>query len=277
MRKPEFSMPQGACDSHFHVIGPPQRFPFAPNLKTAPPPATREMMFELHRQLGISRGVIVQSAAHGLDNSITEDAIRAGEGRYLGVALVQVQVADAELARLARAGFRAVRFNFMRHLTQMATIEEVIAFTPRLASHGLHLQVHFESSLVHDLGPWLLRSAVPVVIDHIGRVDAQLGPQHADFAALHDLLRDERLAVKVSGVDRIDRAWPYAAGVELASIMVKSYPDRVLWGTDWPHPNHHHEPDDVALVDLVPAIAPDASHRHAMLVANPARIYGFGA
>jgi 2-pyrone-4,6-dicarboxylate lactonase len=137
--------------------------------------------------------------------------------------------------------------------------------------------VHFESSLLHEIGPWLLRSAVPVVIDHIGRVDALLGPEHADFAALHALLRDERLAVKVSGVDRIDRAWPYEAGVALARIMVESYPDRCLWGTDWPHPNHHHEPDDAALVELLPAIATNAAQLNGLLVTNPARIYRFSA
>jgi 2-pyrone-4,6-dicarboxylate lactonase len=277
VRKPNITLPAGACDSHFHIMGPASRFPIAPNLKHTPADATREMLYELHRRLGISRGVIVHTAAHGLDNSVTEDGIRMGEGRYVGIALVPTNVADAELARLARAGFRGVRFNFMRHLTLSAPIEEVIALTPRLAQHGLHLQVHFESKLVHEIGPWLLRSAVPVVIDHIGRVDALLGPEHADFAALHALLRDERLALKVSGVDRIDRAWPYAAGVALARIMVESYPDRCVWGTDWPHPNHHHQPDDTTLVELLPEIATTASRLQALMVDNPARIYGFAA
>lgn len=275
VRKPDFALPAGACDSHFHIVGPASRFPFAPGLNHAPADADRDTLYAFHRQIGISRGVIVQTAAHGFDNAVTEDGIRAGQGRYVGIALVPVNVADAELERLAQAGFRGVRFNFMRHLAQAATIEEVIAFTPRLALYGLHLQVHFEGSLMHEIGPWLLRSAVPVVIDHIGRVDALLGADHADFAALHALLRDERLAVKVSGVDRIDRAWPYAAGVAMARTLVDSYPDRCVWGTDWPHPNHHHQPDDAQLVELLPAIATDAHRLHALLVDNPARIYRF--
>lgn len=276
-RKPDFALPPQACDSHFHVVGPATRFPLSQEVKQAPLNATKEMLFALHERLGILRGVIVQSAAHGFENAAAEDCIRAGEGRYVGVALVPIQVTDAELARLASVGFRAVRFNFMRHLTQAPPIEEVIALTSRLARHRLHLQVHFESNMVHEVGPHLLRSAVPVVIDHIGRVDARLGPEHPDFAALLALLRDERLTVKVSGVDRIDRAWPYQAAVRLARLLVESYPERCLWGTDWPHLNHHHEPDDAALVELLAQIAPSTALLDALLVTNPQRVYRFEA
>ena len=199
----------------------------------------------------------------------------AGQGRYLGVALVPANVADAELRRLAAAGFRAVRFNFMKHLAATASMDDILALTHRLKAAGLHLQVHFESSMVHSLAAALSRSAVPVVIDHIGRVDAALGAGHADFAALHALLKNPLFLVKVSGIDRIDPHPPYAHGVALARTLVQSYPDRCLWGTDWPHPNHTHVPDDGELVDALAGIAPTPKLLEQLLVHNPQRLYRF--
>ncbi len=277
--RPTLQLPPGACDAHVHVFGPAARFPYAPGRNFTPVDAPKETLFALHDQLGISRCVIVQSAVHGFDNRAVEDAIRAGQGRYLGVALVPVNVADAELQRLAAAGFRGVRFNFMKHLSATAGVDEVVALTPRLKAAGLHLQVHFESSLVHSLGPVLARSAVPVVIDHMGRVDATLGAAHADFAALHALLANPLFHVKLSGIDRIDSkpaaAPAYAQGVALARLLLESYPDRCLWGTDWPHPNHTHVPDDGALVDALARIAPEPAQRELLLVRNPQAFYRF--
>jgi len=277
--RPTLQLPPGACDAHVHVFGPAARFPYAPGRNFTPADAPRETLFALHRQLGIGRCVIVQSAVHGFDNRVVEDAIGAGQGRYLGVALVPANVADAELRRLAAAGFRGVRFNFMKHLSAAAGVDEVVALTPRLKAAGLHLQVHFESSLVHALGPVLARSAVPVVIDHMGRVDATLGASHADFAALHALLANPLFHVKLSGIDRIDSkpaaAPAYAQGVALARILLESYPERCFWGTDWPHPNHTHVPDDGALVDALLRIAPEAPQREQLLVANPQNFYRF--
>ena len=163
----------------------------------------------------------------------------------------------------------------MRHLHAADPIEAVIELTPRLARAGLHLQVHFESDLIHALGPQLSRSQVPVVIDHLGRVDALRGASHADFVALTRLVQDERFYVKVSGVDRIDRAPPYAAGIELARLLVQSVPGRCFWGTDWPHLNHHHQPDDEGLAALTASIAPDPQLRHRLLVSNPEAFYRF--
>ncbi len=277
--RPMLQLPSGACDAHVHVFGPAARFPYAPGRNFTPVDAPKETLFALHRQLGISRCVIVQSAVHGFDNRVVEDAIQAGQGRYLGVALVPVNVADAELQRLAAAGFRGVRFNFMKHLSAAAGVDEVVALTPRLKAAGLHLQVHFESSLVHSLGPVLAHSAVPVVIDHMGRVDATLGADHADFAALYALLANSLFHVKLSGIDRIDSkpaaAPAYANGVALARVLMESYPERCLWGTDWPHPNHTHVPDDGALVDALARIAPDAAQRELLLVRNPQAFYRF--
>lgn len=277
--RPTLQLPPGACDAHVHVFGPAERFPYAPGRNFTPVDAPKETLFALHDQLGIGRCVIVQSAVHGFDNRVVGDAIQAGQGRYLGVALVPAHVADAELRRLAAVGFRGVRFNFMTHLAAAASVDEVVALTPRLKAAGLHLQVHFESGLVHRLGPVLARSAVPVVIDHMGRVDATLGAEHADFLALHALLANPLFHVKLSGIDRIDSkplaAPAYAQGVVLARLLMESYPERCLWGTDWPHPNHTHMPDDGALVDALVRIAPDPAQRELLLVRNPQAFYRF--
>jgi 2-pyrone-4,6-dicarboxylate lactonase len=275
--RPALRLPAGACDSHVHVFGPAARFPFAATRNFTPVDAPKETLFALHQHLGISRCVIVQSAVHGFDNSAVEDAIAHGDGHYLGVALAPHDVPDAELERLKAAGFRGVRFNFMKHLGQGASAQQVLVLTQRLAPQGMHLQVHFDSSLIHDLAPVLLGSAVPVVIDHMARVDAALGADHADFRALCRLLEDPRFYVKVSGADRIDPQPPYLQGVVLARQLVESFPDRCFWGTDWPHPNHTHVPDDGALVDLLGSIAPTTDLLHKLLVHNPQRFYGFTA
>ncbi|RZA13421.1 MAG: amidohydrolase, partial [Lysobacteraceae bacterium] len=157
-------------------------------------------------------------------------------------------------------------------------VEDIVAFTRRLAPLGLHLQVHFDSSLIHGLAAPLAQSAVPVVIDHMGRVDAGLGAGHEDFAALRALLRNPLFRVKVSGIDRISRPLPphgYADGIALARLLVDEVADRCLWGSDWPHPNHTHVPDDGALVDAIARIAPDASVREQLLVRNPREFYRF--
>ncbi len=274
--KPHLALPPGACDAHVHVFGPADRFPYAEARSFTPVDAPKDKLFALHQYLGISRCVIVQSAVHGFDNRAVEDAMAAGGGRYLGVALVPLSISDAELARLAAVGFRGVRFNFMRHLVASAGVDEVVAFSHRLAPLGMHLQVHFESALVHVLGERLARSAVPVVIDHMGRVDAALGPDHADFVALRRLLQNPLFRMKVSGVDRIASGLQsYAQGVALARLLVQDAPERCFWGSDWPHPNHHHIPDDGVLVDLLADIAPDAATRQQLLVDNPMAFYRF--
>ena len=278
-RTPRLRLPTGACDAHVHVFGPPEQFAYNPLRQITPVAAPRDTLYALHRTLGIDRCVIVQSMVHGMDNSVVEDAIAHGEGRYLGVALVPADVPDAELARLAAAGMRGVRFNFMRHLGAGADVREVLALTPRLAAHGLHLQVHFESALVHELGPWLVQSKVPVVIDHMGRVDARLGAQHEDFQALMRLLDTPHFWVKLSGIDRIDaHADPdqrYQQGVVLAQQLWRHHAERCVWGSDWPHPNHTHIPDDAALVDAIAQIVPDEGDRQSLLVDNPQRLYRF--
>jgi 2-pyrone-4,6-dicarboxylate lactonase len=278
---PALRLPPNACDSHVHIFGPAAPFPYAPERSFTPVDAPKESLFALHRTLGISRCVIVQSMVHGFDNRVVEDAIAAGGGNYLGVALVSLDVSDAELQRLAHAGIRGLRFHFMTPAHIAQTLDAVVALTRRLKPLRLHLQVHFESSLIHPLAAPLSRSAVPVVIDHMGRVDATEGVAGADFAALFDLLKNPQFRVKVSGIDRVNEkvtpgtAPSYPHGIELARTLVQAYPDQCLWGTDWPHPNHTHVPDDATLVNALTRIAPKAELLQKLVVDNPAGFYGF--
>ena len=275
---PNLKLPPGSCDAHVHVFGPRERFPF-PEKRTYTPPvdAPRETLFALHAMLGVKHCVIVQAGCHGFDNSVVADALAAKQGDYVGVALLPPQANDAELRRLNAQGFRGARFNFMQHLGQGASIEEAIALSQRFADLGWHLQIHLESSLIAPMTPLLKRSAVPVVIDHMGRVDASLGVDQPAFRALLDLMQDARFRVKVSGSERISRKpapWPDA--VPFARKLVAEFGDRCFWGTDWPHPNLAAVPDDGVLVDLLSEIAPSEKERQVLLVDNPRRFYGFG-
>jgi len=274
--KPNLKLPAGASDSHVHIFGPRARFPFADGRNYTPSDATKEMLFALHARLGIEHCVIVQPNCHGYDNSVTEDAIAATGGAYRGIALVHTDVKDAELKRLATAGLCGARFHYMKHLSKGATIDDAITFGKRLADIGWHLQVHMEASLIGNLTPAIKRSPVPVVIDHIGRVDASLGLDHPDFGNLLRLMDNRHVWVKVSGCDRITRQGPpYADAIPFASKLVAEFGDRVVWGTDWPHPNHTHKPDDGMLVDILAEVAPSDAARKALLVDNPQRLYKF--
>jgi 2-pyrone-4,6-dicarboxylate lactonase len=209
---------------------------------------------------------------------VTEDAIAGRPADYRGIALLPLDVSDAELQRLDRAGFRGARFNYMGHLAKSSPIENVIAFAGRLEALGWHLQLHGDPQRVLiDFAPVLRRSPVPVVIDHIGRIDASLGLDQPAFQSLLRLLDDRRFWVKVSGCDRITRAGPpYDDALPYAARLVAEHGDRVLWGNDWPHPNHAEAVVDEALIaGLIPRMAPSAQARQRLLVDNPQRLYRF--
>jgi 2-pyrone-4,6-dicarboxylate lactonase len=275
--KPKLKLPAGACDAHVHVFGPRKRFPFAEGRRYTPSDAPKELLFKLHERLSIQHCVIVQPACHGADNSVTIDAIAATGGSYKGVALVLVTISDAELKRLDAAGLCGARFHYMTHLAKGPRVDEVISFGKRLADIGWHLQIHMEAELIADLTPALKRSPVPVVIDHMGRIDASLGLEQPAFRALLALLADKNVWVKVSGADRITRQDPpYSDAVPFARKLVAEFSDRCVWGTDWPHPNHQGPiPDDGMLVDILAEIAPSETARQALLVDNPKRFYRF--
>jgi 2-pyrone-4,6-dicarboxylate lactonase len=278
-RKPVLKLPTGSCDAHVHVFGPRTRFPFAAGRSFTPSDAPKETLFQLHDFLGIERCVIVHTAAHGYDLAATADALAARPGTYLGVALMPVTISDAELKRLDAQGFRGARFHYMKHLAATEPIDMVIDFGKRLAAIGWHLQLHMRAELIGALAPAIRRSAVPVMIDHMGRIDASRGLEQEPFRNLLALLADRNVWVKVSGVDRATRAGPpYADALPFARKLTAEFGDRCVWGTDFPHPNHAPPvPDDGLLVDLIAEMAPSAAARQALLVDNPQRFYGFAA
>jgi 2-pyrone-4,6-dicarboxylate lactonase len=193
----------------------------------------------------------------------------------LGVALCRASITTEELKSMYQQGFRGVRFNFMAHLKNSDSMEDILELSKRLEPLGMHLQVHFSSDLVHELAPQLKQSAAPVMIDHMGRVDALKGSEHSDFQALLRLLDHPSMHVKVSGVDRIVNSSDYTEGAKLAKILVDRFTQKCVWGTDWPHPNHHHIPHDEILVDTIHQIADSEKKIEHIIVSNPASFYQF--
>ena len=277
--KPKLKLPLGSWDTHCHVFGPTKKYPYAATSTVNFVDAPKEKLFALHAMLGIERCVIVHTAAHGMDLRVTEDALAAKGGKYLGIALLPPTASDAELRRLDGLGFRGARFNFMPHLHRSYTFEQVMAFLPRLAEINWHLQIHMEGTMLPDMAPALEHSPVPVVIDHIARIDAGLGMDQAQFKSLLHLMQNNKFWVKVSGCDRITRTGPpYADALPFARKLVTEFPDRAVWGTDWPHPHHKGPiPDDGELVDLIGEIAPTDELRRKLMADNPRRLYDMRA
>jgi 2-pyrone-4,6-dicarboxylate lactonase len=274
--KPRLKLPPGTCDAHVHVFGPRAKFPYGGSY--VPSDAPKETLFARHRFLGIERCVIVHSAAHGFDLAATANAIAVKGGSYLGVALMPVDLPDADLKRRDAQGFRGVRFHYMEHLGKGPSIDDVIKFAGRLAPIGWHLQIHMAADRIAELTPALKRSPVPVVIDHMGRIDASRGLDQEPFRNLLKLMEDKKIWVKVSGSERASRQGPpYADAVPFARKLVAEFGDRCVWGTDFPHPNLDGPiPDDGVLVDLLMQIAPTPRELKALLVDNPQRFYRFG-
>ena len=219
--------------------------------------------------------MIVQASCHGTDNAAMVDALIAGNGNYRGIAMVTADVSDAELQSLHDAGVRGVRFNFVTHLGEAADKDVVRAIVKRIIPLGWHIVVHFDAFRLEELAPFLKELDLPIVIDHMGRIDASAGPDQLAFRLLLDLMQDQRFWVKVCGSERISRAGPpFHDAAEYGRLLVEKFPNRVLWGTDWPHPNIKvHMPDDGELVDLLKIIAPTQENLRALLVDNPTRLY----
>lgn len=275
-----FTPPPDACDAHCHVFGPADKFPFSPDRKYTPPDAGLDDFQRLQDKLGLSRAVFVQASCHGTDNSAMLDALRRGQGRYAGVAMIDETFDDGDLAELHEAGVRGTRFNFVRHLGGAPDLDRFWRIVERVESLGWHIVLHFDAADLPAYGELLDRMPCPYIIDHMARVDASVadGLDQQPFQALLDLLKDERCWVKVSGAERLTAggAPPYDDVVPYAQAIIGAAPDRVLWGTDWPHPNVRHMPDDGDLGDLLAEIAPDEATRNRILVTNPTRLYDFG-
>ncbi len=274
--KPAFAPPPGAVDAHCHVFGPQAQFPFSAKAKYLPRDAGPEALFALRDHLGFTRNVIVQASCHGTDNAATLHAIARSNGQARGVAVIDPAIDDVQLDRLHAGGMRGVRFNFLKRLVDDAPKDRFIDVSHRIARLGWHVVVYFEADILAELRPFLAAIPVPVVIDHMGRPDVSQGPDGADMRAFRALLdsRDD-IWTKVTCPDRLDaKGPPYDDFVRAVRPLVEDYPDRVLWGTDWPHPNMQDNiPDDGALVDVIPRIAPTAEWQRKLLIDNPMRLY----
>ncbi|KQS05031.1 2-pyrone-4,6-dicarboxylate hydrolase [Sphingomonas sp. Leaf357] len=273
--KPRFVPPAGAVDAHCHVFGPADRFPFSAKAKYLPQDAGSEMLFALRDRLGFARNVIVQASCHGTDNAAVLDAIARSDERARGVAVVDPAIDATALQGLHDGGVRGIRFNFLKRLVDDAPKDRFLDVAGRLPA-GWHVVVYFEADILEELRPFLDAIPVPIVIDHMGRPDVAQGPDGADMRAFRALLdsRDE-VYFKATCPDRLDAAGlPWDAFVDAVAPLVADYPDRVIWGTDWPHPNMQDAiPDDGALVDIIPRIAPTAELQRKMLVDTPMRLY----
>ena len=273
---PRYTPPPGAVDAHCHVFGPQSQFPFSAKAKYLPQDAGPDALLALREKLGFARNVIVQASCHGTDNRATLNAIAVSNGTCRGVAVVDPAISDAELDSLHTGGIRGVRFNFLKRLVDHAPKDKFLDVAHRIQRLGWHVVVYFEADLLEEMKPFLAAIPTTVVIDHMGRPDVRQGPDGTDMQAFRAFLdsRDD-IWTKVTCPDRLDPAGPpYADFVAAVSPLVEAYPDRVLWGTDWPHPNMEKIlPDDGALADVIPQIAPTTELQHKLLVANPMRLY----
>lgn len=274
--RPAFTPPAHAVDAHCHVFGPAARFPFAAERKYTPCDAPKEKLWELRDFLGFERNVIVQATCHGHDNRALCDALADAGGRAKGVASVAPEVSDEALAELASAGVCGARFNFLRRLVEPRPDDQYRQLAARLAPLGWHLVLYFEPRDLEERFDFFANLPVPVVIDHMGRPDVEKDPDGPEFGLLSRFLRENDAWCKVSCPERLSVSGPpgYDDVVPFARRLVMEFPDRVLWGTDWPHPNmKSHMPDDGKLVDFIPRITPTAALQKKLLVDNPRRLY----
>jgi 2-pyrone-4,6-dicarboxylate lactonase len=275
--KPRFKLPPGAVDAHCHVFGPEAKFPFAPERKYTPCDASKEQLFALRDFLGFDKNVIVQSTCHGNDNRAMLDALAHSNGRARGVASVGRDVSDAELKAMHAAGVRGTRFNFVKRLVDVTPREVLVEIANRIAPLGWHVVVYFEAQDLPEFWDFFTTLPTTVVVDHMGRPDVSKPVDGPEFELFIKLLREHpNIWSKVSCPERLSKVGPdgYDDVVPFARRIVETFPERVLWGTDWPHPNMTtHMPDDGKLVDYVPRIATTPELQRKLLVDNPTRLY----
>jgi len=274
--KPTITLPKGAVDAHCHVFGPAEKFPYSPKRKYTPCDAPNEKLFALRDFLGFERNVIVQGSCHGKDNRALLDALESAGDLARGVAVIDDQVSDTELAGMHRAGVRAVRFNFVKRLVDPKPHAYYFSIAERIAKLGWHIVVYFEAADLEGLIPFLEKLPTDIVIDHMGRPDIGQGIQGKGFSRFIEMMAaNERFWTKVSCPERLSLSGPpYDDVTPFAKKLVETFPNRVLWGTDWPHPNmKSHMPDDGQLVDVIEIIAPTEALQRSLLVANPMRLY----
>jgi 2-pyrone-4,6-dicarboxylate lactonase len=274
--KPSFKLPKGAVDVHCHVFGPGDVFPFAPERKYTPCDASYEQLFALRDFLGFERNVIVQATCHGADNRALIDAIARSNGKARGVATVKRSVTDEELQALHEGGVRGVRFNFVKRLVDALPFDSLAEIAARVAKLGWHIVIYFEAEDLAEYFSFFTSLPTTVVVDHMGRPDVTKDACGPDFDLFVKLMEHDNFWCKTTCPERLSKEGPpaYADVIPFAKRIVEAFPERVIWGTDWPHPNMKtHMPDDGHLVDFIPKIATTEALQHKLLVANPARLY----
>ncbi len=274
--KPAFEVPKGAVDAHCHVFGPAVQFPYSPKRKYTPCDASKDQLFALRDSLGFERNVIVQASCHGTDNTALIDALNTAGDLARGIAFVDENVTDEELAMMDKAGVRGVRFNFVKRLVDTAPKSVLKTIADKVRPLGWHIVVYFEAQDIDEVAPFLDELDMTVVVDHMGRPNIAAGLEGQNFAKFVAMLeRNPNIWTKVSCPERLTQTPPdYSDVVPFAKALVEKFPTRVLWGTDWPHPNmKSHTPDDGHLVDVIPQIAPTPELQKALLITNPMKLY----
>lgn len=284
-RKPKFAAPPKSCDTHFHVFGPPEKFPWAPTRQYTPPAAPLEHYLNMLAVIGIERAVVVQPSVHGLDNTVTLDAIARTNGRFRGVARVNDKVSRDELKRLHDGGIRGVRFNLLDRPAGNISLDVFDRVVERIAGLGWSVDLHIDPKNLLEQERRIRELPVAAVFDHIARVNPAEGLNQPAFQLLLDLMKEEKFWLKLSGADKIchvdlysEKGLSYRGVAPFARAVIEVAPDRVIWGTDWPHSNIFapgKTPNDGDLLDLLLECAPDERARWKILVANPAALYDF--
>jgi predicted TIM-barrel fold metal-dependent hydrolase len=276
-RKPKFRPPPLACDAHCHIFGPAAKFPYDPEAAYHPPDSPFEALQKLHSILGIERAVIVHASCHGSDMRVTLDGIARSKGRYRGTAIIDESYGEREFRQMHDGGIRAVRFNFVQHLGGRPDMAFFKRTVERVKDMGWHLILHLDASDLVELDALFKGIPVPMVIDHMGRVKAGEGLEQPPFKVLLEWMKHDKFWVKVCGPERVSsKGPPFGDAVPFARKLIEAAPDRILWGTDWPHPNvGKYMPNDGDLVDLFAQMAPAPELQKKILVDNPARLYGF--
>jgi 2-pyrone-4,6-dicarboxylate lactonase len=276
-KTPRFKAPPKSCDAHCHVFGPSHLFPYHSTSTYQPPDAGKDRLRNLHKILGIERAVIVQASCHGPDNRAMLDAIATSNGAYRGVCIASKDFTDNEFQRLHEGGVRGVRFNFVTHLGGTPDLDAVKDIIRRVQPLGWHLVIHVNAEDIIRFEDFFAQFDLDIVVDHMGRVACDKGTEQPAFQILKSLMKRDNWWCKICGAERISRAGPpFHDAVTFARQLIAIAPQRVLWGTDFPHPNiSRWMPNDGDLLDLVPLFAADEALQKMILVDNPARLYGF--
>jgi 2-pyrone-4,6-dicarboxylate lactonase len=284
-RKPRYTPPVNSCDTHFHVFGPPEKFPFLSTHEYTPPAAPLEHYIKMIQVIGIERAVVVQPSVHGLDNSATLDAIKSSNGKFRGVGRIDDQTPKSELRRLHESGIRSIRFNLLDRPRGNVRLDVLDRCIENVAQLGWSVDLHIDMTNLIAQEKRIRSMPTPVVIDHIARVRPSDGLNQPGFQLLLELLKLKHVWVKVSGADKICTTkvysyfgLPFIEVIPYARAVIAAAPDRIVWGSDWPHSNNFspgHTPNDGDLIDLLAAFAPDETTRKTILVDNPAALYGF--